>query len=137
MAYKTRQSAVIEQLLQDNRDRHLTAEEVYRLLRAQGESVGQTTVYRHLEKLCALGTVRKYRSGDGGACFQLAESREGCHTHYHLKCTACGKLLHAQCSFLNALSEHILAEHQFVVDGSKTVLYGLCADCAQKEGARL
>lgn len=134
MVYKTKQSESIERLLRENRGRHLTAEELYRLLQEAGESVGQTTVYRHLDKLCAQGTVRKFLGGDGGACYQLAGSDESCRTHYHLKCTACGKLFHAQCNFLNALSEHIRKEHGFSVDGSKTVLYGLCDTCAKKEG---
>ena len=133
MPYKTLQSASIERLLSENRDRHLTAETLYRLLQDAGERVGQTTVYRHLEKLCAEGRVRKYTLGDAGACYQLAEDGGACRAHYHLKCTRCGKLIHARCDFLDRLSGHIFAEHGFAVDGSKTVLYGLCKDCRERE----
>ncbi len=133
MGYKTRQSVEILSLLAENKERHLTAEEVYLLLKSRGESVGQTTVYRHLERLCEAGKVRKFAGADGGgACFQLAENGEVCRAHYHLKCTACGALLHAECDFLNALSEHIQKEHGFAVDNGRTVFYGLCADCAKK-----
>lgn len=132
MAYQTAQSRRISALLQENKARHLTAEEVYLLLREKGETVGQATVYRQLEKLCAKGVARKFAGANGsGACFQFIEDGEVCKAHYHLKCTACGALIHAQCDFLNALSDHIQAEHGFSVDGSRTVLYGLCADCAQ------
>lgn len=134
MAYQTAQSRRILALLQENKTRHLTAEEVYLLLKEKGETVGQTTVYRQLERLCEQGAVRKFAGADGGsACFQFTENGTVCKAHYHLKCTACGKLLHAQCEFLNELSDHIRAEHGFAVDGSRTVLYGLCADCAKKE----
>lgn len=134
MPYKTKQSESIERLLWENRARHLTAEELYRLLREAGVSIGQTTVYRHLDKLCADGTVRKFLGGDSGACYQLTQGGDACRAHYHLKCTACGKLIHAQCAYLDTLSAHIQKEHGFLVDGSKTVLYGLCSDCAKKEG---
>lgn len=133
MTYKTRQSALILQVLEENRDRHLTAEEIYLLLKERGEPVGQTTVYRHLEKLCADATVRKYAGGDGdSACFQLADAKN-CKMHYHLKCTACGRLFHTECAYLNTLSEHIKNEHGFLVDSSKTVLYGLCKTCAKEK----
>lgn len=134
MAYQTAQSRRILALLQENKTRHLTAEEVYLLLKEKGETVGQTTVYRQLEKLCGQGVARKFAGANGGsACFQFTENGAVCKAHYHLKCTACGKLMHAQCEFLNELSDHIRAEHGFSVDGSRTVLYGLCADCAKKE----
>lgn len=134
MGYQTRQSKRILDELRKNKERHLTAEEIYLRLKASGEGVGQTTVYRHLEKLCEEGTVRKYLSGNGSsACFQFVEQGAQCHAHYHLKCTACGKLIHAECAFFNELSEHIQAEHGFAMDGSKTVFYGLCAACAEKE----
>lgn len=134
MAYQTAQSRRILTLLQENKERHLTAEEVYLLLKEKGETVGQTTVYRHLEKLCAEGVVRKFAGADGGgACFQLAENGTVCKAHYHLKCTACGALFHAECDFLDELSNHIRADHGFLIDGGRTVLYGLCADCVKKE----
>ncbi len=134
MGYQTRQSKRILEELQKNKSRHLTAEEIYLRLKESGEGVGQATVYRRMEKLCEEGTVRQYHSGNGSsACFQFVEQGAQCHTHYHLKCTACGKLIHAECTFLNALSNHIQAAHGFSIDGSKTVFYGLCAACAEKE----
>lgn len=133
MAYKTRQSAEILSLLAQNRERHLTAEEIYFLLKSKGETVGQSTVYRQLERLFSEGKVRKFAGADGlGACFQYAENGVVCRAHYHLKCVACGCLLHAECGFLNTLSEHIQKEHGFTVDNGRTVFYGLCADCAEK-----
>ena len=46
---------------------------------------------------------------------------------------ACGRLFHTECAYLNTLSEHIKNEHGFLVDGSKTVLYGLCKTCAKEK----
>lgn len=134
MGYQTRQSRRILDMLQMHKTKCLTAEEIYLLLKDSGEGVGQTTVYRHLERLCADGTVRKYLGGEGGgASYQFVGRETPCAAHFHLKCTACGELFHADCSFLNELSAHILKEHGFAVDGGKTVFYGLCAACAEKE----
>ena len=107
-------------ILLENKERHLTADEIFEKLRKSGESVGKTTIYRHLEKLCA-------------SCYQYAGKNAECREHYHLKCTECGKLIHAECKFLSELSAHIYNEHGFKVDGSRTVLYGVCGDCLKKE----
>ena len=120
--------------LEENKNRHLTADEVYNILISKGISVGRTTVYRRLEKLYEETTVRKFKFDEStSACYQLAQSDEKCRNHYHLKCTVCGKLAHAECGFLDELSEHIFKEHNFIVDGEKTMLYGICESCMGKE----
>lgn len=134
LSYNTKQSKMVFDILLENKDRHLTADEIFEKLRISGESVGKTTIYRHLEKLCASGEVRKFTGGDGdSACYQYAGKNVECREHYHLKCTECGKLIHAECKFLSELSAHIYNEHGFKVDGSRTVLYGVCGDCLKKE----
>ena len=130
--YKTRQRERILQFLTENRDRHLSAEDVAAHLRAQQLPVGRTTVYRTLDQLVEQGAVRRYYLGEGaGACYQFT-GREDCHEHFHLKCTGCGRLIHVECDYLGEVSKHVLEHHQFTIDNTKTVLYGLCADCAAK-----
>lgn len=133
MGYITKQSARIMKCLKDNHEKHLTAEDVYLILKQNNVAVGKTTVYRHLEKLYSDGVIRKFLSGDGdSACFQYSENSDECHYHYHLKCTSCNTLFHTECDYLNELSKHILSEHNFIVDGSKTVIYGICDECSKK-----
>lgn len=133
MGYNTKQRREILACLQENKNKHLTADNVYNILISQGVAVGRTTVYRHLERLYCDKTVRKFTLGDSScACYQLADDSDGCHNHYHLKCTVCGALLHTECDFLNELSEHIFKDHNFTVDGEKTVLYGICETCRRK-----
>ena len=108
--------------------RHATAAEVAAALREAGQSVGLSTVYRQLEQLVNEGAVKKFLTGDGSACFQFV-GEEGCGSHFHLKCEQCGKLIHLQCRTMDRLSEHILAEHGFLSDPGRTVVYGVCAEC--------
>ncbi|MEG0545611.1 MAG: Fur family transcriptional regulator [Oscillospiraceae bacterium] len=142
LGYTTKQSELVLQCLKDNKETHLTAEKVYSVLKENNMGVGRTTVYRHLEKLYSDGIIKKFIGGDGdSACFQYSDCGKVNHSHYHLKCTCCGALFHTECEFLGDLSKHILTEHNFIVDGSKTVLYGLCSECAKsqkpKEGNNL
>lgn len=128
--YRTRQREVILNVLKHSDSRHVSVDEVTEQLKAEGEKVGRTTVYRYMEKLTEEGTLRKYFIEEGaGACYQYIDQRQGCHNHFHLKCLKCGRLFHVECEYLNTLGEHIKEHHGFVVDNTKTVLYGSCKDC--------
>lgn len=129
--YKTRQRAVIEDVLACSADRHFTVDSLVAVLNGQGEAVGRTTVWRCLEKLSDEGRVRKYVQSGESACYQYI-SQDGCHEHFHLKCEKCGKLIHMQCETLKHLGTHIEKEHAFRVNPLKTVLYGVCKECAEK-----
>lgn len=129
-SYKTRQRTLILNCLKDNKDRHITAEEIHEYLLRSGESVGMTTIYRNLDKLLKEGQLRRYELAQGqSACFQYVDGDGDCREHFHLKCEGCGRLIHLDCDDLSKLSEHIEKEHAFYLNSSKTVLYGLCADC--------
>lgn len=131
--YKTKQRSLILDILIENKSDHITAETLLEILKGRGETVGKSTIYRYLDKLVAEGKVRKFVIGEGNsACYQYTSSDE-CSKHYHLKCTACGKLIHTECGFLNDVYAHVETEHNFKVDTSKTVFYGLCENCLKKD----
>jgi Fur family ferric uptake transcriptional regulator len=110
---------------------HVTVNQLVSLLSAEGETgIGQTTIYRHLEKLLAQGRIRKYFLSDGeSACYQYVEDESLCREHFHLKCEVCGALIHADCELLDTIDKHLLAEHDFQINALKTVLYGTCKKC--------
>ena len=129
--YRTRQRAAILQYFKSHPHAHLTAEELCDALRANGISVGKSTIYRALDKLEESGIVRRFTMTPGeSACYQYADgSGETCCTHFHLKCLVCGTLQHISCEHLDELTAHLGAKHNFTVDYAKTVLYGTCDPC--------
>ncbi len=131
MSYKTKQRELILEFLRQNSDSHLTAQSISEALSVY--KVGKSTVYRYLDKLCEEGLVRKYILSDGSsACYQYTNG-EDCSRHFHLKCLKCNALVHLECDYLKETEQHINAHHGFSVDTSRTVFYGLCADCKEKE----
>lgn len=131
--YRTRQRAAVMKILDENRDRHLSAEDIRALLEGSGCAVGRATIYRCLDRLVEAGQVTRCLGGEGEcACYQLAGA--ACSRHYHFKCLHCGQLLHVDCGQLDAIEAHVHAEHGFVIDPARTVFYGICRDCAGKEG---
>lgn len=132
MNYETKQSKLVYDFLEENSQKHFSAEEVYFAIKANGDNIGRTTVYRHLDRLVEEHKARKFSSGDNNACCYQFEN-ENCHHHYHLRCSSCGTLIHTECDFLDKLSQHIFNDHNFKIDGSKTVLYGICKHCEVAE----
>lgn len=136
MSYKTKQREYILTYLQSCGGRHTTVAEIVRHLQDSGTPVGTATVYRNLEQLTEEGIVRKYLlDSKSCACYQFVDTTHGgsCQEHFHLKCTSCGRLFHVTCDHLSQLNDHLLTHHGFVIDHTKTVLYGLCAECRVKK----
>lgn len=129
--YKTKQKTAILQCVEQMGDKHFTIDIVCEKLSSKGDSAGRTTVYRHLESLTKEGILRKFVMPQGeSACYQYVGEHVACHEHFHLKCEKCGNLIHMQCEEMNSIAEHIKSHHGFVLDPLKTVIYGICEDCA-------
>lgn len=133
--YNTKQKQIILDCLVENRNKLLTCDEISDALKESGTPVGKATLYRFLDNLVLSGDARKL-SDESKKCaaYQLIDKELDCHSHMHLKCTCCGALMHLGCEFMSSVSEHILEHHQFAIDNSKTVLYGLCSVCSEKGG---
>ncbi|MDR2091524.1 MAG: transcriptional repressor [Clostridiales bacterium] len=129
--YNTRQGKCISDILKSDPSRHFTVEELGLRIAALGLSVGQTTIYRRLEKLVNQGEVIKYElPGGGGARFQYAGGGGGgAAEHYHLVCTRCNAVEHLECGHADELTEHLKKAHDFIIDKRKTVFFGHCSRC--------
>jgi Fur family ferric uptake transcriptional regulator len=128
--YHTRQGLYILDYMKSLGDNHATAGQIVRHFEDTKELIGQTTVYRHLERLAAEGKIRKYiLHNDKSACYQYIDNEVKCREHFHLKCESCGALIHMDCGFLNEIERHIFDKHKFQINMLKTVFYGICKKC--------
>lgn len=129
-SYKTKQRDEIVEFFNSHRGKCYTAKD---LIKSGEVSSGEATVYRTLSKLAGQGILKRFTDGDA-ACYQLNESEE-CSRHFHLKCESCGRLIHMDCDFMADMSRHIEQSHSFFVDIGKTVIYGLCGECKERQNA--
>lgn len=112
--------------------RHVTAAQVYEELKKQDCAIGNTTVYRYLERLVDEGMVNKYMiDANSPACFEFVgkQMHQGKGSCFHCKCEKCGKLIHLHCEELEMIASHLQKEHQFTLDPLRTVFYGSCEEC--------
>ena len=130
--YKTKQREMLLGYFETVPGIHVTAADVCDYLKAQGASIGQSTVYRQLENLVDEGIIKKYIiDGNSPACFEYVDRQMTCGEEcFHCKCEKCGKLIHLHCEELVQIRSHLKEEHHFTLDPLRTVFYGLCEDCA-------
>ena len=131
--YRTRQREEIIEYMENAGGEHITVSDLCEYFRTKGKSIGQTTVYRQLERLMEEGRVNKYILDESSsACFEYIESDGKCHhpSCYHMKCEKCGKLYHLDCHEIEDLTRHLEEHHGFKVDPFRTVFYGVCAECS-------
>ena len=75
-------------LFENSPVRHLTAEDVYKVLINEGMDIGLATVYRVLTQFEQAGLLIRHHFESGKAVFEL---NQGGH-HDHLVCMQCGRV---------------------------------------------
>ena len=133
--YKTKQMIELLTFLQSVQGSHVTVNDICSYFETKGIAVGTTTVYRHLAKMVKEGLVAKYViDGTSSACFEYIgkQNSEADTTCYHCKCEKCGKVIHLECEEMTHLGKHMLDDHGFQWDFTRTVFYGICQQCREK-----
>jgi len=127
--YNTKQKTQILEYLVENKEKHITANDIINYFKSKNLNIGKATVYRQLDNLLNKNIIRKYIIEEGTAsCYQYVQEGH-CKEHYHLKCGKCGELFHLECTVISEIGKHLYNDHKFVLDPSKTVLYGKCELC--------
>lgn len=104
--------------------RHLTAEDVYKILLADGEDVGLATVYRVLTQFEGAGLLIRHHFEGDKAVFELNQGKH----HDHLVCLQCGKVEEFYDPDIEKRQEKIAKERGFAIREHSLHLF---ADCAK------
>lgn len=122
--------ATVRVLLENEKD-HLSAEDVFMLVRDKAPEIGLATVYRTLELLSELHILEKMNFGDGVARYDLRNDRTH-HHHHHLICIQCGSVNEILDDWLEPLEKKLDEEHGFTVLDHRLDFQGICQSCNEK-----
>lgn len=111
-------------LFQNSTVRHLSAEDVYKLLLNDNADVGLATVYRVLTQFEQAGLLVRHHFESGKAVFEL---NEGSH-HDHLVCLQCGKVEEFYDPEIEKRQTKIAKDRGFNIHDHSLYLY---ADCTK------
>lgn len=115
-------------ILEESDKRHLSAEDVYKILLSNGEEIGLATVYRVLTQFEGAGLVCRHHFESGQSVFEL---NRGGH-HDHLVCVKCDKVVEFMEPAIEHRQEAIAKQHGFTLEDHSLVIYGVCPDCQAK-----
>lgn len=131
-SYNTKARKYILDFLEKNTDVTVSATDIYGYVTSKDESINRATVYRYLNKLEEEKRVIKFSEAPSKKAVYQIVKNHGCEGHLHIKCVKCGKLLHLDCGFMDELMEHLSQKHEFSLECSGSILYGICKECNQK-----
>lgn len=107
-------------------DNFRSAQDIHAELRAAGETVGLTTVYRHLALLTDEGRLDALQTADGELVYRRCHSDQH---HHHVVCRECGRGTEVELPDLERWAESTAADLGYT-DVTHTVeIFGVCADC--------
>lgn len=110
----------ILELLGNSPEHHLSAEDIYKTLLANGEEVGLATVYRVLTQFEAAGLVHRHHFEGGQAVFELASDKH----HDHMVCMKTGKVVEFYDEVIEQRQQELARQHNFRIKGHSLILYG-------------
>lgn len=115
----------IMRILLTSGERHVSAEDVYRLLLANSEEIGLATVYRVLTQFEGAGLVTRHHFESGHSVFELSPE----HHHDHIVCIKCGHVEEFADPDIEARQLEIAKRLGFELTDHDLNMYGICADC--------
>ena len=124
----------ILEIFQKGAQRHMTAEDVFRVLLEDRSDVGLATVYRVLTQFEQAGLLSRQHFETGKSVFEL---NEGQH-HDHLVCLQCGRVEEFFDPQIEARQSEIARDKGFALHGHSLALYADCtkSDCVYRKSVR-
>ena len=109
-------------LFENSKERHLSAEDVYKILINTGEDVGLATVYRVLTQFEQAGLLIRHHFESGKAIFEL----NGGNHHDHIVCVKCGRVEEFYDEEIEKRQKLAATERGFKMEDHALTIYGTC-----------
>lgn len=106
--------------------KHVTAEQLYEILKKTDKSIGHATVYRTLKLLTEAGIARELNFGEGSVRYE--PDTDDAH-HDHLVCVKCGEHVEFFDESIEELQKKIAEKHGYELQDHSMNLYGICSKC--------
>jgi Fur family ferric uptake transcriptional regulator len=113
-------------------ERHLSADDVYKILLGEQMDIGLATVYRVLTQFEQAGILVRRNFESGKALYELNEGEP----HDHLLCVNCGQVEEFTDPQIYERQTEIAEKYGYVLHERAMSLYGLCATCQVKTKRR-
>jgi len=107
-------------------EKHVSVDELYKLVKKRFRDIGYTTVYRTMHLLSESGLCREIDFGDGVSRFEHNYNHQH---HDHLVCIKCSRLIEVMDPGLEKMQEKMAKEHAFIPTAHRLEIFGVCRKC--------
>ena len=130
----TNQRILILSVLEQNKGRHLTAEDIYELVTQEQPEIGLATVYRTIQLLWDMQPIDKINLDEGCVRYEIGHLLDGGskHNHRHLICRTCNKIIPSMMTFWKKRNVTLNVRIGFHVLDHEVKFYGICRECMKK-----
>ncbi len=112
-----------------NTEGHVSAEELYDIVKSKDKGIGQATVYRALKIFTEAGLAREVYLSDNSVRYEHLYNHDH---HDHLICTRCNKVVEVIEPAIEILQNALAERHGFKLHDHRLYLYGVCEECRGK-----
>ncbi len=119
----------ILQILENSRDHHLSAEDVYKILLDSGDDIGLATVYRVLTQFEEAKLVTRHHFAEGHSVFEIDH---GTH-HDHLVCVQCKTVEEFFDPVIEERQQYVAQKAGYMITDHNLNIYGICAKCQRSK----
>ena len=107
---------------------HVTAEQIFNDLNANGTKISLATVYRNLNILCDLHEIKKIAHPIEGYQYDKI-----CKPHYHLHCIKCDRILDLDIPYKEDFNKEMSEATGLPITTHDMMVEGICEDCLKKQ----
>lgn len=111
----------------ENEGKHLSAEEIYDLVKEKCPEIGLATVYRTMQMFDEVGLVYKHNFDDGRSRYELNHNED--HQHHHLVCINCNRVIEVEEDLLEQLENEVEKKYNFSITNHNVKFFGYCENC--------
>ena len=109
----------ILEILESDNQRHMSAEDIYKVLLDAGEEIGLATVYRVLTQFESAGLVNRHNFEGGHSIFELDDGEH----HDHMVCVDSGEVIEFFSEEIERIQHEIAEKHGYELLDHSLVLY--------------
>ena len=124
----TAQRECILGIIIENKDKHLTVDEIYKYVYEKNRTIGIATVYRTILLFEELGVISKLIFDDRIIRYELSSFDEE-HTHHHLIYVKCNKIMEVKEDLLEELEKQVEDKYEFKILDHNLKILGICNKC--------
>ena len=128
----TKQRKDIFDYLVENKDKHMSAEEIYDAIKKKKPGIGLATVYRTMQLFTDIKVSVRNDFEQGKSRYELNIDGDF-HNHHHLVCSICSKIIEVNEDLMDELEKQIEDKYEFEIVNHDLKLFGYCKECKEKK----